>query len=132
MKSKKTFHIDEFGNYEATWEESKLAINRNKVTFISNFNPHYTNENFREAQTIWGAKEEGLSYSYSDRLWEWDWNKCEQSWKVAKDKFPTLCAAQIELLSPLKLYISWQALIGLQVIPIKYLAIRRIHENRIP
>jgi len=37
--------------------------------------PHYTEPEFREAQTIFGKREDGLSYVYSDRLQQWDYEK---------------------------------------------------------
>jgi hypothetical protein len=40
-----------------------------------NTTPHYTNPLFRTPQTVFGRERKGLHYDYSDRLWEWDWNK---------------------------------------------------------
>lgn len=54
---------------------------------IANLTPHYTNEFYREARTVWieqGYKADGaygtikgVSYDYSDRIWQWDWNKAD-------------------------------------------------------
>jgi hypothetical protein len=41
--------------------------------------PHYTNEQFRHAQTIFGSREDGLFYEYSDRLWQRDYEKAEKA-----------------------------------------------------
>lgn len=48
-----------------------------------NTNPHYTDERFRHAQTIYGRQVEGLHYDYSDRLWQWDYAKAEEAVKAA-------------------------------------------------
>lgn len=55
---------------------------------IANLTPHYTDSRFRDAQTVWianGRKAKGHSgtipgiiYNYSDRLWQWDWHKCDE------------------------------------------------------
>lgn len=41
--------------------------------------PHYTDSRFKEEQTIFGEKCEGIGYDYSDRLWQWDYNKAKQA-----------------------------------------------------
>jgi len=41
--------------------------------------PHYTEPRFKEAQTIFGKREKGLHYVYSDRLYQWDWDKHKQA-----------------------------------------------------
>lgn len=57
------------------------------VTFNKNtplMMPHYTDERFKQgALTLFGREEKGLHYNYSDRLWQWDYDKAEQSGKVA-------------------------------------------------
>lgn len=53
---------------------------------IANLTPHYTDDHFRDAQTVWIEKGysvnrsqtvKGASYNYSDRIWEWNWNKAD-------------------------------------------------------
>ena len=69
----------------------------NKDTELENFNPHYTDSYFKTARTIWGQKQTGLQYEYSDRLWEWDYAKAEKASNIAKENYPVLCANQIEV-----------------------------------
>lgn len=45
--------------------------------------PHYTDEHFRKEQTVFGRATPGLSYDYSDRLWQWDYEKAKQAAKIA-------------------------------------------------
>ncbi len=45
--------------------------------FVVGFNtklpdPHYTNDYFKTARTVFGKEQKGLEYSYSDRLPQWD------------------------------------------------------------
>lgn len=47
-------------------------------------NPHYTDDRFSEPQTVFGAEVKGLSYDYSDRLWQWDSKKAEAATEIAK------------------------------------------------
>ncbi len=47
-------------------------------------NPYYTDSRFREPQTIFGEREDGLSYEYDDRIQQWDYQKHKDSWEVAK------------------------------------------------
>lgn len=70
----------------------------NKNAAIANLNPHYTNEYFKEPRTVYLAdgyklKHNGsrdylpkVEYNYSDRLWQWDYDKAQQAWEVAKAK----------------------------------------------
>lgn len=48
--------------------------------------PHYTDQRFKTAQTVYGAEERGLHYDYSDRLWEWNYDKAEAANKVAQEQ----------------------------------------------
>ena len=41
--------------------------------------PHYTDNRFKKEQTVFGREEKGLGYDYSDRIWQWDYKKAEQS-----------------------------------------------------
>lgn len=55
-------------------------------TPISNLNPHYTNEYFKTARTIWGKEVKDIFYNYSDRLFQWDYAKHEEAFKTAKEE----------------------------------------------
>jgi len=55
--------------------------------------PHYTDHYYKEARTIFGEKEDGLSYDYSDRLQQWDFKKSQRAWEFAKDSSETPCSA---------------------------------------
>lgn len=50
---------------------------------IYNIAPHYTDSHFKTARTVWGAEENGISYDYSDRLWEWDYDKAKAASEAA-------------------------------------------------
>ncbi len=51
--------------------------------------PHYTDDRFKTAQTVFGKPPKSdyghkdLNYDYSDRLWEWDYNKAKRSSEIA-------------------------------------------------
>lgn len=48
---------------------------------------HYTKPKFRNETTIFGGGgEDGLTYNYMDRLFQWDKNKYRESESVAKAK----------------------------------------------
>lgn len=54
---------------------------------IANLRPHYTDSYYSQPRTVWVAEGykrnqthdtiKGASYDYSDRLWQWDWNKAD-------------------------------------------------------
>lgn len=48
-------------------------------TVAINTSPHYTDERFRHAQTVFGRQEDGLHYDYSDRLYEWNYKKAKRA-----------------------------------------------------
>ena len=51
--------------------------------------PHYTDKRFEKEQTVFGEQakspygHEGLHYDYSDRLWQWDYEKAKKSVEIA-------------------------------------------------
>ena len=54
--------------------------------------PHYTDKRFDKEQTIFGKPIEegsfghqGLDYVYSDRIWQWDYNKAKRASQHAND-----------------------------------------------
>jgi hypothetical protein len=70
-----------------------IPVERNKNKTIRNLMPHYTNDVFKTARTVYLAKGytlkdtyvEGAGYDYSDRIRQWyTWKKCERAWKLAE------------------------------------------------
>ncbi len=61
---------------------------------IANLNPHYTNERFRKPQTVFLLRgrypQDGYvphaEYNYSDRIWQWDWDKCDKAREAVNAK----------------------------------------------
>ena len=48
--------------------------------------PHYTEDDFKNAQLVFGNDQiVGLSWDYSDRLQEWNYQKNEDAWTKAKE-----------------------------------------------
>lgn len=49
--------------------------------------PHYSDERFSRGKehTLYGAEQKGLSYDYSDRLWQWDYTKAKNASKAATE-----------------------------------------------
>ncbi len=45
--------------------------------------PHYSDGYWNKAQTVWGAEEEDIHYDYSDRLYQFDYDKADKSSKEA-------------------------------------------------
>ena len=66
------------------------TFDKNKVLETS---PHYTDHRFKKPQTVFGQEEDGIGYDYSDQLWEWDYNKAEESAKIANESgaLPRTC-----------------------------------------
>ena len=56
-----------------------------------NTNPHYTDRRFNTAQTVFGKPSKSdrghkdLSYDYSDRLWQWDYDKAKRAAEIANE-----------------------------------------------
>lgn len=95
--------------YRSMFEHGNIHVERRTTARIQNLRPHYTNSQFREAQTVYLAagyrltKSDdlviGASYNYSDRLWQWDWEKSRAAWETAKQQRPDHqdTAEQIEI-----------------------------------
>jgi hypothetical protein len=75
------------------WQDEPYCRSKNEP--IRNIAPHYTNEYYKEARTVYLANGKrlnsegyvkGAEYNYSDRLWQWDWDKANQAWEVARAK----------------------------------------------
>jgi len=53
-------------------------------TAISNIAPHYTDQRFDSGDhTVWGKQTSDTHYDYSDRLWQWDYKKCQAAFEKA-------------------------------------------------
>lgn len=78
---------------------------------ILNYAPHYTNDRFKKAQTVWGHESEDLLfYNYSDRLYQWDYGAYKEALNIASEKAENTSSLWVqEFLSayhkkPVKLY----------------------------
>lgn len=47
--------------------------------------PHYSDDRFKEQQTIFGQEQKGLIYDYNDRLQQWDYELNERAWQYAAE-----------------------------------------------
>jgi hypothetical protein len=45
--------------------------------------PHYSDRSWDTAQVMFGKEEKGLTWEYSDRLWQWDHKKSQESYSMA-------------------------------------------------
>lgn len=47
--------------------------------------PLYSDSRYHygKTQVLWGRKEKGLEWNYSDRLWQWDYDKAKKASEVA-------------------------------------------------
>lgn len=75
--------IDYFNELRKAYKPVFYAVqDRNTPLKLS---PHYLHDMpmFEKEQVVFGKEEEGLSWEYSDRLWEWDRDKAKASWEVA-------------------------------------------------
>lgn len=52
-----------------------------------NSNPHYSDSYFKKERTIYGKPNNNLEYVYSDRLYQWDYEKASESWIKAEEKY---------------------------------------------
>lgn len=74
-----------------------VPIEHDKNARIWSLFPSYSNSAFRTDQTTFLApgyklvpgyypSVKGASYEYSDRLWQWDWDKADQANKQAREQ----------------------------------------------
>lgn len=81
-----------------TFWSALYAPQRDSQRPVDHLNPHYTNEYFKRAQTVYLAQGytlkvgitehvEGAGYDYSDRLRQWDYGKADAAWKAARERF---------------------------------------------
>lgn len=93
-------------------EDELGGVERRADVAIYYMHPHYSNPRFAKPQTVYLAQGyklgtnggvKGAEYNYSDRLWQWDWNKAHDAWDAVKAQdFVNNSAAQHEAF--LKLY----------------------------
>lgn len=52
--------------------------------------PHYSDERFARGRehTLYGATKQGVTYEYSDRLWQWDYARAQRSSEWATKEHP--------------------------------------------
>jgi hypothetical protein len=76
---------------------------------IANLDPHYTNSYYAKSRTVWlasghkttpdsGGYEwvKGATYNYSDRIWQWDWDKADVSRKAVDESLDRRSPAFIQ------------------------------------
>lgn len=89
---------------------NRVAVERDPDSPITHMQPHYTDDRFREPQTVYLATGynvdkqqryptvEGATYNYSDRIWQWDRNKADAANKASLEKgFHRDSAARFEV-----------------------------------
>jgi hypothetical protein len=83
MKNQFEDAYDIFGNYARSSGVSTTFDMNKQLTD----NPHYSDNRFDKEQTIFGKEEKGLGYDYSDRIWQWNYDKAEQATEHASTKY---------------------------------------------
>jgi hypothetical protein len=73
-------HYDGFDNY-GRFKYKPLAIWDEDA--VLNIHTSWDSEQAKKERTIFGNKEEGLFYNYSDRLYEWDYKKTTSAYEYA-------------------------------------------------
>ena len=87
---KNNYYFDE--NDRFTYK-NEPEISSSMTERIANLHPHYTNSYFKESRLVWGKKQ-GKHCDYSDRLYEWNYNKAKNSHDEAKKSVGNDCTAQ--------------------------------------
>jgi len=72
---------------------SKNRYSTNSRTTPLHTQPHYTEDDFKHAQTVFGQDVKGLGWDYDDRIREWDYNKANMAWEKAKESGHTMRSA---------------------------------------
>lgn len=95
-------NLDDFDalDVERMFQQLRIpAYQTSKTARIPDLHPHYTNDAYRTAQTVFLAPGyklkdgysphvEGAEYNYSDRIYGWDWDKANTTWDAAREAFP--------------------------------------------
>ena len=72
-----------FDYYDIWGDPRNRRVESVPVTFSRkarlNTAPHYTDSKFQTAQTVFGQESDELFYVYSDRLFQWDFDKAAES-----------------------------------------------------
>jgi hypothetical protein len=78
-------------------QRSTVTVVRDRETPIRNLHPHYTNDVFKNAQTVYLARDmktvshgswdgvKGATYNYSDRLMSWHYGKIDAAREAANE-----------------------------------------------
>lgn len=88
-----------------------VNVYQSKFVSLPDYDPHYSNPQFNHPQTIFLAEGykisqssyggdivTGVVYSYSDRLIQWNYNKAQEAWELAKTNvYPNRSAGMVEL-----------------------------------
>ncbi len=84
---KKMFDEMEFDGFGRRMYNLEPATNWDLDSYI-NPDPHYSDPNFSRGQTedVFGTQESGLDYVYSDRMYEWDYDKAKKAAQKASEK----------------------------------------------
>jgi hypothetical protein len=76
------YDFDDYDDFKKHYHgyEAKPYI-PNSLDAVIELQPHYSNPKFdgKGEVEIWGRKQSGIDYVYSDRLWQWDWNKAKEA-----------------------------------------------------
>ncbi len=85
-----TFTMDKYGFNQSPRRAAGHPTTMDKRKALHT-RPHYTDRRFKKEQTVFGkpAKtrygHKGLEYVYSDRLVQWDGDKSDKAWDIAKN-----------------------------------------------
>jgi len=82
-----TYGCNEYNEFEFEHKQEYKHPTTFNMDEILHDDPHYSDYRFKKDQTIFGVEEDGLEYDYSDRFWQWNWSKVEESSKYATTKF---------------------------------------------
>ena len=83
------------GDREDYWQSYRFPTTLDKDAPLHT-SPHYTDKRFNKEQAVFGKHpksrygHDNLKYDYSDRLWQWDYDKAEKSVEVANASGATL------------------------------------------
>ena len=85
MSDKTGYGMIDFMTERANYKPVFHAVQDRDVPL--KLSPHYRHDMpmFEQEQVVFGKREDGLYWEYSDRLWEWDRKKAEDSWKIASE-----------------------------------------------
>ena len=85
--------MDDFLVTDGLWLRPRLVESLTTLSKCAQLtlHPHYTDDRFRKERTVFGrepknsAGHKGLTYSYSDRLVQWNSDKSAEAWSKAQE-----------------------------------------------